>query len=253
MISLAALLESGLNEKTGEQLLGSKVAKQLGLIYKKFGRWADPKEPNKIVAKTIDGKLVKLDTPEDDPGEPRAHTKPDGSPDYEANGRSSDTARRDRSSMGKAVRDMEKSPTPPPAAKKRAKVENDIFGKIEKNLDKLSQNPKLLDAASSKMKKVLSRVPNVDPEFLDSLSPEKLLVSKQLVDTSMNPDGTFSLEYESIPRNRRNSYPSDVNPPSTYSQTRTADFDSLEDALNGVDIERDPRTKELRWNVSVDD
>lgn len=46
-------------EKTGEELIASKVAKKMGLVYKGFGRWADP-ETNKIVAKTINGKLVKV-------------------------------------------------------------------------------------------------------------------------------------------------------------------------------------------------
>jgi hypothetical protein len=42
----------------------SEQARQLGLKYVGFGRWLDP-ERGKIVAKTIDGQLVKMDRPEE--------------------------------------------------------------------------------------------------------------------------------------------------------------------------------------------
>ena len=71
MISLSKLLNesSRMLEKTGEEMIASKVAKNLGLVYKGFGRWADPKT-NKIVAKTIDDKLVRVEPTDIEDTEP---------------------------------------------------------------------------------------------------------------------------------------------------------------------------------------
>ena len=56
MILLYELLSDFIYEDDSD---ASKEAKQLGLVYKKFGRWADPRT-DKVTHKTDNGRLVPL-------------------------------------------------------------------------------------------------------------------------------------------------------------------------------------------------
>lgn len=61
-MKLKKLIEAVLDEVDSE---AAAEAKQMGLVYKGYGRWADPKT-NQVVAKTIQGKLVKIENGADD-------------------------------------------------------------------------------------------------------------------------------------------------------------------------------------------
>jgi len=63
IIRLLPLLEAG-----GPETLARSVAKKLGLQYVGWGRWAD--KTGSVVARTVDGKLVKNDKPEENPANP---------------------------------------------------------------------------------------------------------------------------------------------------------------------------------------
>jgi hypothetical protein len=51
------------------EVSASEQAKQLGLVYGGFGGWIDP-ESRKVVARTVDGKLVRIENDDENNGKP---------------------------------------------------------------------------------------------------------------------------------------------------------------------------------------
>lgn len=234
MISLRKLLEeaTALLEKDAEQLVASKVAKKLGLVYKGFGRWAD--KTNKIVAKTIDGKLVKVE-PED----------PEAAPKY---GKGSTN----QSAMGmRQVTNKLDAPSGVPFGKddkfkNRRKTVSKIDSYLTQNKDKITGNPQAEAKAISLVKKIqLSQgLRPDDAEYLDTIAAEDgfdgVLRANRLIDDTLTKNGDFQIEFDYLDR------PASYNNPDEYA-TATRDFDTLEDVYGAVTWRTDRNGQET-WD-----
>jgi hypothetical protein len=194
MISLRKLLEdaTALLEKDAEQLIASKVAKKLGLIYKGFGRWADP-QTNKIVAKTIDGKLVKIE-PED----------PDAAPEY-----GKDSKYDSKIGMRKTASKLDRPSGQPFLDKSTSgrsnyqKTKSKIIQTLQKNKDRIDNDDALLAKATNLVIKtnVTDGVRSDDIDYIGTIAQEQgvegLIRADQLIgDTYNTRSKSFEIEVE---------------------------------------------------------
>lgn len=224
MISLRNLLEeaTAIFEKDAEQLIASKVAKKLGLTYKGFGRWADP-QSNKIVAKTIDGKLVKV-----------APEEPNAQPAY-GKGGEYDTGR-NMTQLAKKV----DAPSGRPFTDKQAnngtylKTNKKLIQTLQKNKDRIDNDDAMLAKATGMIKKmnVTQGVHPNDVEYLDIIAQETgvegLIRADQLIaDTYNTKKKAFEVEVAQLDRRASR------NNPDEYS-TSMIEVDSLEDLWNNT-------------------
>jgi len=224
MISLRQLLEeaTAIFEKDAEQLVASKVAKKLGLTYKGFGRWADPKT-NKIVAKTIDGKLVKV-APEDE----------EGQSDYGKGGKY-DT-KRGMQQVTKKLDAPSGQPFTKPTGKPSsyAKTNTKLIQTLQKNKDRIDNDEAMLSKATDLVKKmnVTQGVRPEDIDYLDTIAQEYgvegLVRADQLISDTYNvKTGEFNVEFDYLDR------PATYDHPDEYATTNMT-VDSLEELWDRV-------------------
>lgn len=239
MIFLTQLLKeaTAILEKDAEQLIASKVAKKLGLVYKGFGRWADSKT-NKIVAKTIDGKLVKV-APEDEAGQS----------DFGTAGRHSTTR-----SMKHIANKLDAPSGVPFGAddnyKTRKKTVSKIDSYLSKNKDKISGNPKAEAKAVNLVKKVQTSrgLRPSDAQYIDTIAQqdgfEGVLRANRLIDDTMSTKGDFQIEMDHL------TSPANFNHPDEFDSS-TVDIDSLEALYNSVSWKKDYTGNET-WTYNSD-
>lgn len=182
MIRLKDLVleSSTISEKTGQEVLASKIAKKMGLVSKGWGRWADP-QTGKIVAKTIDDKLVRV--------EPSDDTEPTNSADnFASAGSEKRMARKLDPKTTKAPEQMNRF--------QRNKATYDKFANhILKNGDNL-EGPEY-EKAGSVLRKIISTRPDVDvdPELVnDGFSPKEMAQMYKFIDDTATGQGGFSID-----------------------------------------------------------
>lgn len=240
MISLSQLLKeaTAIFEKDAEQLVASKVAKKLGLVYKGFGRWADPKT-NKIVAKTISGKLVKV-APEDQEDSEQPGGKKGVASKYTSG-----------AGMRQAANKLDAPSGVPFGKEDKFKNRRQTLSKIDdyltKNKDRIAGNPQAEAKATALVKKVqLSQgLSPDDAEYIDAIAADEgfegVLKANRLIDDTLTKDGGFQVEFDYLDR------PASREHPDEYASA-TKDFDTLEDVYNAVTWRTDPRTGQETWD-----
>lgn len=232
MISFKSLLREAMAilEKDAEQIVASKVAKDMGLIYKGFGRWADPKT-NKIVAKTIDGKLVRIE-PEDDVANPAADAESERGM-YQA------SSKLDAPSGVPFGNDNPQN---------RTKATAEITSRLRKNIKSISADPAKEAKAVALVKRIAtsSGMKHEDDiaAFDQTVSTGGLdaaLKMNKLVNDTIQPDGRYTADFEYEKDNSKYNDPNEI-------ASASEEFDTLGDLWNSVTWATDPRTGEPQWS-----
>lgn len=196
MIRLNQILQESITEKTGQQVLASKIAKNMGLVSKGWGRWADP-QTGKVVAKTIDGKLVKVQ-PSDDPAANVDANDPTVDP-YEKQ-KAYNTDRNYDSARGEKQMARKLDPATSKAPEQMNRFERNK-ATYDKYADHILKNATNLDdqeyeKAGTLLRKIISSRPDVkvDPELVnDGFGPDEMAMMYKFIDDTANGHGGLSI------------------------------------------------------------